>query len=471
MSRSIVPSALLLAAASSLSLGAACSAKNNNFFTTATGAGTGNTGGTTATGSGAGTTGTGGQSSSASGINITVGSGSGTMSSGSGSTCNHPPDVDGDGDGWTANEGDCNDCDPNVNPGAVDVLHPVDGGMPTWGDEDCDGKVPDMMQPAPCDMALAIDDPDPMSAAKAVELCQTTTASPANKKDKIWGVINAKWVLPDGSDPSMMMIDPNGFPPATMQQALANYHLGHGLLSAFGANVHVQAGARMLGLSSGTARQPTDPGYQAVSGFNKMYTTGSPAGFPKESPACPGSITGTPHDGAAVELKIRTPTNATGFSFDFNFFTYEWPNWVCSTYNDFFVSLLNPIPMGQVDGNISFDKQGNPVSVNNAFVEVCACTNGPPCMAGGKSFTCALGNSGLMGTGFGSDGMFGQDHASTGWLVTKAPVKGGTDITIRWTVYDSGDGVLDTSTLIDNWQWVANGGTVTVGTDPINMPK
>ena len=454
MSRSIVRSALLLATVASLSSVAACSAKNNNFFTSSSGGG--NTG---PTGTGGHASGSSGSSSQGGGINFTV-VGSGATSTGSGSTCNHPPDTDGDGDGWTANEGDCNDCDPNVNPGAVDVLHQVDGGMPTWGDEDCDGMTPDTTQPAPCDMALVIDDPDPMSAAKAVELCQTTTATPATKKDKTWGVLSAKWVLPDGTDP-------------TTQPSLdmTKYHLGHGVLTAFGPNVHVQAGKTMLGLSSGTARQPTDPGYQPVSGYNKGYTSGSPAGFPKESPACPNSVTGQPHDGAAVELQIRTPTNATGFSFDFNFFTYEWPSWVCSTYNDFFVSLLNPIPMGQPDGNISFDKQGNPVSVNNAFVEVCGCSSGPPCTAGGKTFTCALGASGLVGTGFGTDTSFGQDHASTGWLVTKAPVKGGDNITLRWTVYDSGDGILDTTTLVDNWQWVATGGTVTVGTDPIKTPN
>jgi hypothetical protein len=111
------------------------------------------------------------------------------------------------------------------------------------------------------------------------------------------------------------------------------------------------------------------------------------------------------------------------------------------------------------------------VSVNNAFVDVCACPGqGPPCNAGGKMFACALGDSGLMGTGFGPD-TAGSDHASTGWLSTKAPVKGGETITIRWTVYDSGDGVLDTTTLVDNWQWIANGGTVSVGTDPITTPK
>ena len=48
--------------------------------------------------------------------------------------------------------------------------------------------------------------------------------------------------------------------------------------------MNVQAGKKMLALSSGTARQPTDPGYQDVSGFDKGYTSASPQGFPKESP-------------------------------------------------------------------------------------------------------------------------------------------------------------------------------------------
>src|SRR5579859_2098735 len=30
------------------------------------------------------------------------------------------PNADTDHDGWSPNQGDCNDCDPNVNPGAID---------------------------------------------------------------------------------------------------------------------------------------------------------------------------------------------------------------------------------------------------------------------------------------------------------------------------------------------------------------
>jgi hypothetical protein len=115
------------------------------------------------------------------------------------------------------------------------------------------------------------------------------------------------------------------------------------------------------------------------------------------------------------------------------------------------------------------------VSVNNALLEVCGCDGGPPCLAppfspNPKTFTCALGSFPLIMTGFGKDTDF-EDHASTYWLGTKAPVKGGEIITLRWTVYDSGDNALDSTTLIDNFQWIANGGTVVVGTDPIETPK
>jgi hypothetical protein len=443
MSRAFHRNLVLIAA--SVSLAAACSAGSGGRTFTG-GAGIGGETGDGGHGGGATTT---GQGAGGSGFTITTNTGGGTP----GNTCDHSPDQDGDNDGWTGAQGDCNDCDPNVNPGAVEVIATAgpDGGVPEPADEDCDGTIDNVE--GPCDTSLAVDSMDPYDAAKAVELCKQTTAA-----DKTWGVISARWALPDG----------------TPAPANTNFHLGHGMLSGMGPNVNVQAGARMLGLSSGSARQPTDPGYNDVSGFDKGYGSGQPTGFPKESPSCSSGVTtGPAYDGAAVELQVRVPTNATGFKFDFNFFTYEWPGYVCSQYNDFFVAHLMPFPAGQSDGNISFDKQGNPVSVNNAFVDVCGCdfSGGPPCLAGGKTFPCSLGATGLLGTGFGQDTAFGQDHGSTGWLVTQAPATGGSTITLRWTVYDAGDGVLDSTTLIDNFTWIANGGTVAVGTDPIGQPK
>ncbi len=44
-----------------------------------------------------------------------------------------PPDVDADGDGFTVGQGDCNDADPAIHPGAVEVCNRAD--------DDCDGQV------------------------------------------------------------------------------------------------------------------------------------------------------------------------------------------------------------------------------------------------------------------------------------------------------------------------------------------
>jgi hypothetical protein len=418
-------------------VGAASSCGGGNGDTSTGGAGSGftDTGGAAATSSQAATEGAGGLQLDGGGVG-----GSGGMVP----TCTPGgPTDDVDNDGYTPDTGDCDDCDPNQNPNAIEVPTPQDGDP---FDENCDGEIDEVA--VPCDTGLDVADMDPLDAAHAVELCKMS----ADVGD--WGLVSAKWVMADGS-----------VPPAN-----PNFDLGHGMLSAFGANVIVRKGERMLGLSSGSARQPTDPGYMPVTGFDKGYTGNHPMGFPKESPACPGTTTGQPHDVAGVELTIRAPSNAHGFSFDFDFFTFEWPGYVCSQYNDFFVALLDPIPAMQMDGNIVYDSQGNPVSVNNAFLEVCGCEGNPPaaCPAGGKSFTCALGDSDLIGTGFGFDSdPFGhQDHGSTSWLQTKAPIDPGTEITLRWAVYDSGDGVLDTTTLVDNFQWIAEPG-IKVGTDPV----
>jgi hypothetical protein len=425
----------------------ACSANSNN-------AGSGGNGGQATQGGSAGA-GTGGMGQGGSSDGGLFQSGPGGPGSGGGvSNCSSGPDDDSDLDGFTPAQGDCNDCDANVNPAAVEVLTSMGDGGAGGGpgvpvDEDCDGLIDDMDPDlAPCDSGLAIDG-SPLDGAKAMDLCKVAMGV------KEWGVLEAHWVMADGSPP------PGGMP---------NFELGHGIVTAFGPNVNVQRGASMLAVSSGSARQPNDPGYQNVSGFSKGYSCTHPQGFPKESPSCGVAVTGSCYDSTGLEVLVRAPSNAHGFKFAFNFFTFEWPGYVCSTFNDFFTAILMPFPAGQTDGNITYDNFGNPVSVNNAFVEVCGCAGGPPCQAGGKTFDCSLGNGGLVGTGFGADLAFGQDHGSTSWLATQAPIEPGSVFTIRMVAYDSGDGVLDSTSLIDNFEWLANPGTE-VGTTPIPDPK
>jgi hypothetical protein len=161
-------------------------------------------------------------------------------------------------------------------------------------------------------------------------------------------------------------------------------------------------------------------------------------------------------------VTIKTPTNAKSFNFNLNFYTYEFPIYICSQYNDFFVAMLSPLPSGQVDGNISFDSQGNTISVNAGFLEVCY-----PQMAGNKNFPCLLGPSELAGTGFDSQP---NGSAATSWLQTTSPVASpGEEISLMFAIWDSGDGVLDSTVLLDNFAFeVEEAPTATV---PIPEPK
>jgi hypothetical protein len=61
-------------------------------------------------------------------------------------------------------------------------------------------------------------------------------------------------------------------------------------------------------------------------------------------------------------------------------------------------------------------------------------------------------------------------HAATGWLQTQAPVKPGDTITLLFTIWDSGDGVLDSTVLVDNFQWSADAAQDTT-TTPIPPPQ
>lgn len=387
-------------------------------------AGQGGTGGDDATGTGA-----------SSGGALVVGG-----TSGGGAPCNSGQ-LDADGDGYAA-PADCDDCKVSVNPAAFDV---AGNGV----DEDCSG-IPDDT-PATCDGAIAeLDDDDAMNAARAIGLCRISDGT-------TWGVLEAKYVKADGAP------------------LLAG--IGHGLLDDFGPAVKVREGARLLALSSGSARRPVDAGFESPSGSIHKDTQGfpeesaMPPGFPYDPPACPNASacsadpgSCTANDPAALEVKIKVPSNANSLKFQFSFFTYEFPMYICSAFNDFFVVLQDPAPPNAIKGNISFDAQGNPVSVNNGFLEVCSAQQ-----AGGKDFPCALGPGQLAGTGF-DEAYASGPHASTGWLETKSPVKPSGIVTLRFAVWDVADHVLDSTVLIDAFEFSVEEATGS-STSPVPVPK
>lgn len=380
---------------------------------------------------------------------ITVGIGGSSSSGTETPDCDAAPDEDKDGDGFTINDGDCNDCDKNANPGAVEVkvTEPDENGnIPAPADEDCDGDIDNVQQP--CDDNLSLSDVDPWDGAKALELCKKADAG-----DKMWGVLDAKYVGAGGGQSKA---------PA----------LQVGLIKKFGTNVVPEKGKAMLGLSTGHMRTPGQPGACLAQSCDNGQQAGKPSAkpanfpFPQNVPGC--QVAKDYYNDIALELKMRAPTNATGYKFEFKFQSFEFAEWVCSQFNDQFIALVSPAPKGSINGNISFDSKKNPVSVNIAFFDVCD-PAGIDTFASFCSGTCPtapmpycpLGKGDLNGTGFNEWG----DGGATSWLQTTAPVTGGEEFTIRFAIWDASDPNLDSSVLIDNFDWIASG-AVEVGTAP-----
>jgi hypothetical protein len=442
---------------------AACSSDRNGSGFGPTGTG-GSSGGSS---SGSGSSSGGGSSGGGSGgITGSFGGDGGTSSgtsSGGGTSCNVTnPNDDMDKDGWTPNGGDCNDCDPNVNPGAIDTWHAAaDGGAGYWGDEDCSGNPGDNAMP--CDTGLALDDVTAGDGAKAIELCATATTA-----DRKYGVLSASYVRADGT----------AFPTVSLQV---------GIQPAFGTNVHVQAGQSMLALSSGYSRTVGQTG--ACNGISCVTNASgtAPTGFPEDDPMCPP--TPAIADDVALQIQVRVPTNATGYAFDFKFYSFEYPDWVCDTsgYNDQFVALVNPPPMGawtpsgSMFGNISFDMNNHPVSVNMGYFDVCDPTTpsrfASHCQSSGGNCPplpnpyCPMGTGELAGTGFDVWHSSVGPAGATKWLETQAPATPGSIMTIQFTMWDAGNDEFDSTTLIDNFHWIATGGSIPVGTAPVQMPQ
>ncbi len=336
--------------------------------------------------------------------------------------CPRGPDDDVDGDGFTPAQGDCDDCDPNRNPGAYDF--PGNGI-----DEDCSGVADD--EPTVCDSGLPLAGDSPLDAAKALGICRQASG-------QSWGLVSAKWVLADGTTTSL-----GGGISCTPPDEVPN-PLQRGILSKFGTEVTPQAGSSMLALSSGIARDLSD---EAVSDRNTQIctTSAAPDGFPKLSPACQSQTSPTStraFDPIALELVLRVPTNANSLSFDFNLFVADWPEFVCNQFNDFFVALLSSgaknLPS---DKNIAIDAQGGAMGPNTPLVRVCS-----PQTKDGIDFSCPLGTSSLAGTGY-------EGNGATGWLRTTSPIVPGETITLRLAIWDTSDALYDSTVLVDRFTW------------------
>jgi hypothetical protein len=344
------------------------------------------------------------------------------------------PTKDNDGDGYLFAD-DCHDGNPLINPGAYDV--PGDGV-----DNDCNGKVDDVED---CDTgALALTSTNAVDYARSLGLCKTAPAS-ATGKAKTWGLVSAKLTVTD--DTAL---------PAARQ---------FGIHPTWGSVVKPRGGKSMVVLSTGSARLPGQSQYmKPLDPFlisNTPNDNTPPAGWPRNTAGCPSPSVKTANDSVVLKLKVRVPTNAKAFTFDFNFYTSEYIEYSCSAYNDTYVAILkSKAPLDpKFGGNISFDTKGQPINVNSDFFQVCK-----PGSAGPLTYSCPLGRGELAGTGF--EGGDTAQHGATSWLQTKANVVPGEEIEISFMIWNTSDHILQSTILLDNWKWSAEGTTAPVTDRP-----
>jgi Cys-rich repeat protein len=383
--------------------------------------------------------------------------------SGQDENCNAEIDEnpDNDLDGWGVCDGDC--CD-SVGPGCLNPALVNPGAFEYPGnmvDDDCDGTV-DNVLPA-CDAGLASNSADPNDYARAINLCQFTTLNPP-LPDRIWGVISSSFTRANGA----------GVPNANSRS----------LRAQFGPNNPALHGDRLAVLSTGyaAASGQTNPNFAHFqTGQNMQTSSGFPAdwlaangGTLPAAPGCPTATGNSALDPVMLTLQVRAPTNAKSFTVKMYFFSAEYPEWICTPYNDFFVTLVDA-PGAEVpnppDKNIAVYQDGNtlwPVGVNIVHAApglFTQCINhqityatGATCTGPQGFYNGCLSTDGLTNTGFhGTSNAICANNiprgGGTSWLTMSGNVEPGEVTTLRFAIWDTGDWQYDSVVLLDDFQW------------------
>ncbi len=151
---------------------------------------------------------------------------------------------------------------------------------------------------------------------------------------------------------------------------------------------------------------------------------------------------GSANDYTEIRIEATVPPTNNSLSYDFAFFSTEYPFYFGSGFNDMYIGWLESESW---TGNISFDNQGNPISLNAGFLDF---RDDGGTMAPELAGTCM------------------KRHAGTRWLSSTAPVTPGEDITLVLAVFDLSDSILDSYTFLDNFGWGCEG-TSTPETKPV----
>lgn len=186
------------------------------------------------------------------------------------------------------------------------------------------------------------------------------------------------------------------------------------------------------------------------------------------------------YDLAQLVVELTPPPNARGFRFNFMFLSAEWPQYLCQQFNDTYLTIVETggIEDGQPT-NISFDLQGNTISVNAAFLELprnwtTPLQNTPfgqqaenpiplpipipiPGADPGQCPSSAFTGSGCTLPSYCNDPNENLNYvgSGTGWLFSQGPILQGEDtVRIVFSIHDEGDAVLDSKVLISDFQWL-----------------
>ena len=325
-------------------------------------------------------------------------------------------------------------------------------------------------QTAPCDGGLASNSASALDYAKAMELCDTVTEASGAP-----GVISAQFTLASGT----------GTPAAVSRS----------IRPAFGSSGDnfPRGGVSMVVLSTGAAaaKGQTNPNFQA---FQQGVATGTSSAAPADwlaanggtfpnSPGCPAPSGVMANNPIMLTLRLRTPAYAHSFRVSAKFFSSEYPEWVCSPYNDYFVVLLdsayagpNPNPADKNIAVYPVNALKYPMGVNLVNVGLFTqCLSGPTgcaqsATAGNNPF--GTGVNGIAGTGMDDvsptiDGICGANNrvgGGTAWLVIRGNVTPGEIITLRFAIWDTSDNFYDSLVLLDNFAWSSE--TITPGMTP-----
>lgn len=333
-----------------------------------------------------------------------AGRGNGGLDGGGADLARIGPDPnDKDGDGATPMQGDCDDGNAAVGPMAMELPG-------NQIDDDCDGAL-DEAAPGACDSGT-VGQKDATSLAKAIGFCDTRFLVGAEMR----GPSDAR---------------------------------ARDVVAAFGLFQHTEGGTMAL-FSTGIAADKTSASYvrpQLGTTLDQMNE------FPNPDLTLPG-VTGcgsaqpaTVNDYTELALKLKVPTNARSLTFQLQFFSAEYPEYVCTAWNDEFLVELESKRNATVK-NISFDAMMNPITVNNSFFTICQNDAAKP-----QTQHCTRPIFDLEGTGLDEDLLGKPIGGATGWLRTIAPVVPGDEITLRFIIFDQGDHIYDSSAIVDNFAW------------------